>query len=233
MNYELLSRCFGTACGLVSLPLNVRLGPDGHTRIGAWTACYHRRGLAFGTDRQTVEALRTLVNAGLLTTGGMTQGKSWKLTPAGVLTAMQCQGLDPAESRDLLRRIATAESKSRVIMPGLDKPLAMGWALVPGCGAGMGKALKNEAAWQAYRSELHGLQVWGNPLSVLGYIETYTDANALFWGCRVTDAGRTALTDWPAAPAPATADDERCFAAWDEGYSAADSYAVAAEMKPG
>jgi hypothetical protein len=141
------------------------------------------------------------------------------------MTAMQCQGLDPAESKTLLGRIATAEAKSKIIMPGLDKPLAMGWALVPGCGAWMGKALKNDAAWQAYRSELHGLQVWGNPLSVLGYVDTYTDCHACLWGCRVTDAGRAALTDWPAAPAPIAADDERCFAAWGEGFVSADAYA--------
>jgi len=161
----------------------------------------------------------------MLTTGGATLGKAWRLTPAGVLTAMQSQGLNPEFSRALLGRIADAEAGSRCTMPGAGRPLVMAWQLVAGAGEWLSDASANDAAWRAYQDALSGLSVRLTPLLVLGLVDLFTDACGRLWGVNVTPEGRAALTDWPVAPA-VDADTEACFTAWDAGYTAGMGYAT-------
>ena len=221
----LLCRCYGTAEALYWLPLLRPLGDTLH-RVGAWQAAYRRRGLAFGTDRQTTEALRRLTNAGQLSAGGQTQGKAWKLTDAGVMAAMRALDLDPAESKSLLVQIAVAEDRSTVCLPGSCYRLAMAWQIIPTAGAWLGKASRSAKTWGAYQDRLNALAARMAPLLVLGMAHLFTDGQGHLWGVKVTPEGRAALGAWPAAPAAMAADKEACFAAWEEGFDTGVEYAA-------
>ena len=214
MNYELLSRIYGTVEALFWLPL---LKPGVGFGLAGWRKCYSTRGLPFGADRSTVEHLRKLTAAGLLVTAGATQGKSWRLTPLGVLTAECNLGLDSAGPRELFKRICKLEAESSITFPMSAKKLCMGWDLIPSAGVWLEKANRSKATWKAYQSRLARLSVTLAPLLILGYVDLLTDHDGRLWGLTVTDAGRNA--QWPDVPATG-ADKEACFQAYETGYSA-------------
>lgn len=217
MNYELLSRVYGTVNGLYWVPLLQPLGFDGASKVASWQVGYQKRGLPFGGDRATVEGLRKLTTAGMLETSGATQGKSWRLTTAGVLTAEMNLGLEAAGPRDLLQTIAEKETASKFVLPGTNWSLVMGWELCDDCGEWQIIARKSTANWATYQDRLSRLSVTLAPLLMLGYAKLFVDCSGMFWGVTLTDAGRSALRDWPTVPAT-DADKDTCFEAWAKGY---------------
>ncbi len=220
----LLCRCFGTAEALYWLPLHRPLGDAIH-RLAGWQACYQRRGLAFGKDRATVEALRRLTAQGLLATQGTTQSKAWKLTDVGALTAMNVMDLDPSESKALLAQIAAAEEKSSIHLPGSgDYKLAMAWLLIPSAGPWLVKASKSDQSWKIYQNRyLSKLAVYATPLLVMGYVHLLTDGQGRLWAMRLTPEGRAAMESWPVKTK--VKKDDKGFDAWEIGYGSGMDFA--------
>lgn len=209
-DYEILARVYGTAHGLYWLPLFQSLGHEGANRVAEWQVCYERRGLPFGGDRATVEALRKLTAAGLLATSGATQGKSWRLTTEGMLTVHKLADRDPASMYDLLKTIERKQTASKIMLPGTGRPLVMGWELCAGCGLWMETASASDAAWKKYQDKLIWLSDDLAPLLVMGFAMLFTDCGGRLWGATITDAGRNALRDWPTVPNITMSTDSFC-----------------------
>jgi hypothetical protein len=182
-----------------------------------WSAAYQADGLQFGKSRGAVESLRRLVEAGLLSARGSTQGRTFQLTTAGVFTGFALTGHRPEEAAGWLEHIRDLEKKSATTLPGTDNTLVMGYDLMDTAGAWWKKANKTRKTWKAYQDELSLLNRILTPLLILNWLTKYADQDGRLWAVAITPQGRQALNEWPALQ-DLPDDDPECDAAFEQGF---------------
>jgi hypothetical protein len=189
-DHKLLATIYGQVAALCAIPV---LQP--RTPCSGWQAFYVTNGLNFSSSRQDAESLRRLVVDGHLTTSGMTQGKSFRLTRLGVVTGASFAGTSEQAIRDRLEQIVSLQHNSAITYPNTEQQLVMGYQLTPGAGAWWTDAGKTRTAWLAYTLELCRTLGTVTPLQMLGAVQLMPSAGPA-WAVHTTDAGRELLDAW-------------------------------------
>lgn len=213
----LLCQIFGTVQALYWLPLLRSLGARKNS-VASWQVAYRKRGLPFGVDRPTTEALRRLTADGLLATSGATQGKSHRLTDAGLFVAMDVLDYEMDPCFELLAKIRKLEKTKGVCFPRTETRIVMCWELIPSAGKWLAKANATEVSWRTYQDTLLRFAAELGPLLMDGVVKLTTDHGGRLWG--VTSTGENPSAPLPPLPPPPEplADSEESWSAWERGY---------------
>ena len=166
MNINLLTQIYGEISALYMLPL---LRPR-QLGWGGWVAAYGESGLGFANSRQQAEDLRKLVAAGLLTASGATQGKGFKMTFRGALTASAWSGVFIADCQRAARELQRAQAKTPHTLPGEDWAIVLGFELIREAGSWWSKVARDP---QGYTLAMVKCVTRLMPLLVCGFAELY------------------------------------------------------------
>lgn len=139
MNIELLTQIYGEVSALHMLPLLIprQMG------WGGWVAAYRENGLAFADSRRTAEDLRRLVSCGMLTAGGSTQSRGFRLTLKGALLGSAYSGIFVKDCQRAANDLKRAQAKTTDTLPGKDWPIVMGFQLIPEAGENWSKVARD------------------------------------------------------------------------------------------
>lgn len=163
---ELLTMIYGEISALYTLPL---LRPR-QTGWGGWTAAYTENGLPFANSRRQAEDLRKLVSCGMLTAGGATQGKGFKMTFRGALLASAHSGVFIKDCRAAARELQLAQTRTTDSLPSAGWPVVMGFQLIPEAGEWWSKVARDP---QGYTLAMSKCITRLMPLLVSGFAELY------------------------------------------------------------
>lgn len=193
MNIELLTQIFGEVSALYMLPL---LRPR-QTGLAGWQAAYKENGLPFANSRRQAEDLRKLVAAGLLTAGGATQGKGFKLTFRGALLGSAYSGIFIKDCRAAANDLKRAQAKTCDSLPGTGWKIVLGYRLIREAGENWKKVGSDP---QKYMFAMSKCITRLMPLLICGFAEILPSYDGTVFALHLRSM--PTADDWQVAGAP-------------------------------